>query len=114
MPQKSNYVRARAAPTAHGYDRALRSYVEYGSHEGLRAGPYIGFRCIPPAGTQNDTWHALKSPNGSLLEFRWLAADRAWWPRLQRGWRVAFPAEYLSSHGWQYVRPSKAALLPER
>jgi len=102
MAQGSTAERASASPTTHALVPG-RGWVEYGPGEVLQYGPRAKNRCASKQPPANGSWHTLKSPGGNRLNFSWHAAERAW--VRHGGIRMAFAAEYLSSHGWTYVGP---------
>ena len=60
--------------------------------------------CYPPAGTRDGSSHFLQPPKGAhKMKFVWLQQQAAWFTLNPRSLRLAYPAEYLSSHGWRYL-----------
>ena len=71
----------------------------------LIEGDVVGTTCVPPANTPADSRHYLRPPRGAQpLLFTWIAAEKAWAPLTRDGKRMAFTADYLASHGWQYLK----------
>lgn len=63
-------------------------------------------KAAPPKGTQDGTAHLLKSPCGNATAaFIWQATGQLWRPSAMGGLRLAYSVEYLSGHGWKYLRP---------
>lgn len=63
---------------------------------------------MPPPQTGDATVHLLQPPKGAHpVRMRWIARERAWEADNGRhGRRMAFTANYLGSHGWEYVGPA--------
>ena len=101
-PRPYTLAEASRAKTDHvlvfgkGYFRAA-SPLRHGSISGSAAHPSIL--------EADDSMHILKAPGGPAeLVFKWVEKEKAWERR--GGKRMAFKADYLSSHGWTYVRPA--------
>ena len=76
----------------------------------IPAHPNGGKNCAPPAGAANDSKHILRHVGGTDHVMRWVAAEKAWAPlKPGDGNRMAWPVDYLSKHGWQYVSAAPAA-----
>lgn len=67
--------------------------------------------CAPPAGTQNDSHHMLRPPNGAPdMVMRWIAGEQAWASLIpEKGNRLAWPVQHLQRAGWEYVGPEGTA-----
>ena len=96
--------KAMASPTTHYFRQGL-GYFNLAEPPAMptirRGGPD---QCMPPKGTKNGSAHLLSPPNSiRLMEFSWVAKERAW--MRYGGIRMAFSAEYLAAHGWQYKQP---------
>jgi hypothetical protein len=59
---------------------------------------------MPPAGTEDGTWHMLKIPSGEqAMSMQWCEVKKVWKPGLASGaFRVAFSCAYLAANGWTY------------
>lgn len=60
--------------------------------------------CDPPVQTADRSSHLLQSPQGPTQSFVWHTNQRAWMAFDTRARRIGFLAEYLSRHGWKYLR----------
>lgn len=92
--------------TEHRY-QPDQGYLQMGPlpepHEYQKRGK--GSECDPPEGTRDNSVHFLKAPGGEVtLLFTWVESEHAW--ERFGGHRLAFPARYLSYHGWKYIEPA--------
>lgn len=102
--RRSTGAQAHASPTTHVF-RPGHGYIEFAAHMALKHGPVRGGNCRPPEGTAAHSRHLLKPPGGHApLACAWIAAQQAWMPLHRDGKRMAFTADYLASHGWQYLK----------
>ena len=91
---------AMSAPHEHKLVHG-EGYVRLGP---LTNGPQPTGACYPPAGTVDGSLHQLSPPNGhEPVVFQWLMTHAAWFRLDPTARRVAFKADYLSSHGWKYL-----------
>jgi hypothetical protein len=96
--ERSNEVIAKKEPHKHSYVPG----VGYFRHDTEL--PYGGLpgACAPVKAAVHGSVHLLLPPGGKEpLSFTWLSGL---WYR-PGGFRLAFKAEYLGSHGWRYDRP---------
>lgn len=97
---------AELDPMNHYFQEGL-GYV-YGGPlpQGRVAGPSVGIlsSANPPLGTMDGTLHTLIAPNGAPMCFVWVQQHQAWKKQMghTKGRRLAFSANYLTSHGWCY------------
>lgn len=94
---------AQAAQTQHQFVAGL-GYLAAGPGDVLPKGTAPAGRCIPPTRPENGSAHRLMTPGGvDHMVFYWVTAEQAW--ARPGGKRMAFTADYLSSHGWTYDGP---------
>jgi hypothetical protein len=63
--------------------------------------------CTPPNGTADGTVHLIAPPQGGPAQaFTWNATLKLWMTTSALSKRLGFPPDYLSRHGWSYVKPA--------
>jgi len=100
----SNFFQAHRNPLAHRM-RVGRGYVAMQPLEVPEDAKYPLDRCNPPPGSVDGSVHILASASGVEREFQWIAPMRSWRTNAIDARRMGFKKEYLSAHGWSYVRP---------
>ena len=105
----STKERADLSKTTHVFVQG-QGYLEAGPlllhPETNRAAP--GASAQPPSGvsTPDGSRHVLLTPGARTPKvFAWVAREGAW--ERAGGNRIAWPASYLTHHGWIYSRPAE-------
>ncbi len=80
-------------------------YIAHQDEPDVPPHPAGGKNCAPPSVITDGSRHVLRHAGGAEHVMRWVAAEKAWAPlRPGDGNRVAWSVDYLSRHGWEYVR----------
>ena len=107
----SNRAAAEKDPAKHQFVMGV-GYVRHPGAPPVRNPVASRKDCSAPAGAVDGEKHVLKrSPDGEPVTFAWHAASNSWKPvtttHFLKGARMAFPPDYLSAVGWEYVGPAE-------
>lgn len=99
----STRERAMTAQVDHRFVPGL-GYLVAGPSDALPKGTNPVNRCTAPTRPETGSAHRLNPPGGGMpIVFYWVATEAAW--ARPGGFRMAFTAAHLSSHGWTYDSP---------
>lgn len=100
--QKSDIDAAVKARTTHQFLPG-QGYFKVNALKNKVGGPTD--KASPPQPVADKSEHVLQMPGGDTKTMRWVATEGAWEStKPEPARRMAFTAEYLSSHGWKYVK----------